>query len=483
MKLKEALSWTFVSVIVRYALKLVGNLTLARLLTPEDFGLSAIVLAVVTGVEAITDVGTRPALIRTHRNDDEWLDTAWTLGVVRGIAIGVVIALAAWPLALFFKDPRLGPMIAATASMSILIGVTSISAVTVVRDLQLKTYGIIEILVAIGGYAVMLGWAWVAPSAWALLSGAVVTTGAFTIASFFAFGSRPIRFRWSRAVLGELTGFGKWVFLSSLMGFFILQGDRFGVARLVSVSAAGLYAIAATWSQSLQMLFGMFLSRLYLPVAAQLWRQLGPGNPRFLALRRSVVVMMVFPYGFAAGFSDTIVNYLYPHIYAGAGPLMAILVGGAWFSTLEYLYNDQLMVAGEPRWRFYAQIASIVAMGGGLVAAAGHYDATHIALIFSGGALVRAMVLITACDRHHLRQMLPDLALTGLFLAIALGVRGACFELAMHISPLAALLVGFVVGAPPASLLAIQGLRRIFALTRDGADAAMTDPAAIPGAA
>lgn len=469
MKLKEALSWTFVSVIIRYAIKLVGNLTLARMLTPEDFGLSAIVLAVVTGIEGITDVGTRPALIRTHRNDSEWLDTAWTLGVVRGIVIGIAIALLAIPLAAFFKEPRLAPMIAATGSMSVLIGVTSVTAITVVRDLQLKAYAVLEIICGIAGYAVMLTWAWVSPSAWALLSGAIVSTGVFTVASYFVFGSRPTRLHWNRPVLAELTGFGKWVFLSSLMGFFILQGDRFGVAKLVSVSAAGLYAIAATWSISLQSVFGMFLSRLYLPVAAQLWRRLGPGNPSFLSLRRSVLAMMIVPYAFAAGCSDAIIGYLYPHLYSGAGPIMAVLVVGGWFSTLEFLYNDQLMVSGEPRWRFYAQIASLVMMAGGLAAAIGDYSAERIALIFSGGALIRAMILMYACDRHRLRQMVPDMALTALFLLLTLIVKWGSFELTARVSTVAVLLTGFVVAAPPASLVAFQALRRIFALTGDGA--------------
>ena len=478
MKLKEALSWTIVSVIIRYAIKLVGNLTLARLLTPEDFGLSAIVLAVVTGIEAITDVGTRPALIRTHRNDDDWLDTAWTLGAVRGIAIAIAIAIAAYPLAHFFEDARLAPMIVATASMSILIGVTSITAITVVRDLQLKHYAILEIVAGVGGYIVMLSWAWFAPSAWALLSGAIISTGIFTVASHFMFGSRPIRLRWNRAVLRELTGFGKWVFLSSLAGFFILQGDRFGVAKLVSVSAAGLYTIAATWAMSLQTVFGMFLSRLYLPVASQLWRRLGPDNPRFLSLRRSVLVMMIVPYAFAAGFSDTIIQYLYPQLYFGAGPIMAILVVGGWFSTLEFLYNDQLMVSGEPRWRFYAQLLSVAAMGVGLVAVGRGFDATIIAFIFSGGAVIRSMVLMLVCDRRHMRQMMPDLALTAIFLLVTVAARGGAAELMAHVSPLVALVTGVIVAAPPASYLAYKGLRGIFALTGGDAEpAAQTAPA------
>ena len=469
--LKTAMFWTLISVIVRYSLKLVGNLTLARLLTPEDFGLTAVVLAVVTGLEAITDVGTKPALIRTHRNDDAWLDTAWTFGVVRGVLIGGAIAIAAVPLAYFFKDMRLAGMIAATGSMSVLIGLTSITSVTVVRDLQLKQLALLEITAAVAGYVVMLTWAWLVPSAWALLSGAVVSTGAFTIASYFAFGRRPIRFRCDSRVLAELLGFGKWVFLASLLGFFIFQGDRISVAKLVSVSAVGLYAIAATWSVALQSVYGMFLSRLYLPVAAQLWRRHGAASAELLSLRRSVLATMFVPFILAAGCADTIINYLYPAIYAGAGPVMSVLVVGAWFGAFEFLYNDQLMISGEPRWRFLAQVASAVLMALCLLLMHGRYSAVNIAITFAAGALVRALILMYACDRLTPGRSLPDLALTGIFIALALAVRLAAHELGSFTPPIGVLIAAALLATPPGLIITHRGLRQILGLAEDDAAA------------
>lgn len=482
MNIKQALSWTILSITTRYAIKLGGNLTLARLLTPEDFGLCAIVLAIVTGVEAITDVGTRPALIRTHRNDDEWLDTAWTIGVVRGAGIAIAIALAAIPLAIFFKDMRLAPMIAVTGSMSLLIGAQSVTSLTTVRDLQLKRYAVIEILDAILGYVVMLTWAWLMPSAWALLSGALFSGAVFTIASFFAFGRRPIRFRWSRPVVDELVGFGKWVFLGSLMGFFIFQGDRFAVARLISVSATGVYTIAFTWAMSLQAIFGMFLGRLYMPVAAKLWRDLGPRNDRFLSLRRSVLAMMIVPFAFAGGFSDIVIQFLYPNIYSGAGPVMAILVIYGWFSTLEFMYNDQLMISGEPRWRFYAQVISMAVMAGLAAISWGNFTPEWIARIFTAGAIVRAVILIYACDRHKLGGMVRDLGITSLFLALTLCLKGVAIELTGYVSTLSALAIGSAVAVPMAALLAFHAMRRIFSLAEEGPGNATPPALAIEGA-
>lgn len=482
MTIKSALQWTFISAALRYLIKLSGNLALARLLTPEDFGLSAIVLAVVTGLETITDMGAKPALIRSGRSDAAWLDTAWTLGLIRGVAVGAAVALAAGPIAWFFGHAQLGPMIAATGTMSVLVGLTSISAVVAVRDLQLKNLAIAEIATAAAGYAVMIAWAWLAPSAWALLSGAVSSTALFTIASFFIFKRRPARLRWDRAVLNELIGFGKWVLLASLLGFVIFQGDRFSVAKLVGVGAAGLYSIAITWALSLQAVFGMFIQRLYLPVSAQLWRGSAAYGAQALSLRRSLQAAMIVPYGFAAGCAPALIAYLYPPAYLEAGPLMAILVVGAWFATLEFIYNDQLMVLGEPAWRFLAQTISVLLIGAGLAASFGAIDTRRIAIIFSAAAALRAAVLLYACERAKLRRMIPDLALTALFGLLAGAVSGASHMLTTRYSALAALILCLVTLAPIGMAIAWRVLPHILRLASEADKPATAAPQPATGA-
>lgn len=466
MKLKSAFSWTLASVFVRYGIKLLGNLTLARLLTPEDFGLTAIVLSVVNGVQMLTDIGTRPALIRSHRTDDDWLDTAWTLGLVRSIAIAAIIVVAAWPLAIFFEDDRLGLMIALSGSMSLLSGLTNISVVMHIRDLQAKQIVLVETAAAIAGYLVMLTWAWLAPSAWALLSGSIVSIGAFTAASFIWLSPRPVRIIWNWDVVRELVGFGKWIFLSSVLGFFILQGDRFGVGKLVGIGAAGVYSIGLTWAMSLRAVFDMLLTRLYMPVIAKMARSSEALTESVSKLRRSVLSAMIIPFAFGFGCAEELIGLLYPNNYASAGPIMQILVVSAWFGVLEFVYNDQLMVNGEPGWLFQAQLTSVAAMAGALWwVASTEVTAIAIAWIFTGGSTIRAAYLLIALDRNDVRRVLPDLAIVALFLGLSVVVDKAASATASYTSPLIAVVVCASLLGPLGLLVATQTLRRIFRFT------------------
>jgi O-antigen/teichoic acid export membrane protein len=372
------------------------------------------------------------------------------------------------PVSHFFHEPRLAPLIALAGTSSMIQAWGNIRSVTALRDLQLREFALLEIVAAILGYAVMLSWAWISPSAWALMGGALSTDAVFAIGSYFAFGRRPIRFCWNREAVAELTGFGKWVLLASMIGFLIFQGDKFGVAKLVGVTAAGLYAIASTWAMSLQTVFGIFLGQLYLPVSAKVWRKYGSGSPEFLSLRRSVLWIMIIPCAAIAGCSDSIIAYLYPPIYASAGPILAILVIGGWFSTQESLYHDQLMVAGEPRWRFYAQLVSLAFVATALLLMGRGVTVEGIALIFSGGAFVRAAFLLCSSDRKAIGNIVPDIAVTVGFVGLTLAIRSASSQFEGSIPPVFALLACAVVAGPPALFLTFRAMKRIFWLT-DGA--------------
>ena len=81
-------------------LRFASNLILAHLLFPGAFGLMGPVLTVLTGLEMISDVGILPSIIQHKRGDDRrFLDTAWTLQVIRGVLLAILGSLLAVPAA------------------------------------------------------------------------------------------------------------------------------------------------------------------------------------------------------------------------------------------------------------------------------------------------------------------------------------------------------------------------------------------------
>src|SRR5687767_9371627 len=89
-------------------LRLVSNMLLSRLLFPEAFGLMTMVNFLVLELSMISDVGILPNIIQHKRGDDPvFLNTAWTIQVLRGSTLLLIGALFAYPLAQFYDQEQL----------------------------------------------------------------------------------------------------------------------------------------------------------------------------------------------------------------------------------------------------------------------------------------------------------------------------------------------------------------------------------------
>jgi O-antigen/teichoic acid export membrane protein len=78
---------------------------LARILAPEDFGLMGIALLVMSTVEAFSQTGFQFALVQKKKDIEEYLNTAWTVMILRGIILFAILFIVAPYVAIFFNEP------------------------------------------------------------------------------------------------------------------------------------------------------------------------------------------------------------------------------------------------------------------------------------------------------------------------------------------------------------------------------------------
>ena len=120
------------------ALRFVGNLILTRYVAPEAFGIMVIVNTFLTGLALFSDIGIGASVIQNKRGDESaFLNTAWTLAVIRGIAIALVASLCAWPAAWFYDQPALLALLPVAALNVVAYGAASMRLVVANRRLQL----------------------------------------------------------------------------------------------------------------------------------------------------------------------------------------------------------------------------------------------------------------------------------------------------------------------------------------------------------
>ena len=393
MRILHAFGWTLTSLVLKFALKLAGNLALARLLSPGDFGVAAIVFSIISGVEALSNAGVLPAVLRSPRTDMAWLNTAWTLQLGRGILVAVVIAAIAPVIAYSLGRPELQFMISVAGLMTLVSSLSSVAALLALRNLDLFRFSICEIISTLIGYAVMLFWAFVSPTAWALLTGGLATAGCMTVLSYFLLPSFKHQLMLDKESRTELLSFGKWVFLGTALGFGMMQGDRIVTAYVLGLEDLGIYFVAVTWASSLQQLIGMVLSRLYLPVASEFRRSAAEPAKKSRRLRGWILCALLIPLAFGSAGSPYLLSMVYPSSFALAGTILSILVIGTWLAIIDSLLTDEMMAAGKPYSRVAAQLISAVFAAFALLLYPWELNVTVIAMLFVSTTALRVVTV------------------------------------------------------------------------------------------
>ena len=246
-KVVRSTFWVASIKITERIFRFVRTIILARLLAPADFGLFGIACLAMNMMDTFTQPGVVAALIQKKEKTEEFLDTAWTIGVIRGTILAILLFVCAPLIGQFFESAEVVPFAKILAIILFLNGLRNIGTVYFTKELDFR-----KTFVSLNGktlinIAVAIPLAFILRSAWALLWAMLAGSVAELIFSYILHPYRP-RLKIDINKLRELLGFGKWIFASSILIFLITQGDDILVGKLLGLTALGFYQMAYTIS-------------------------------------------------------------------------------------------------------------------------------------------------------------------------------------------------------------------------------------------
>jgi O-antigen/teichoic acid export membrane protein len=418
------LGWTSFSYGAGQVLRLLNNVILARLLAPQIFGLMAVVNAIRTGVELLSDVGINQNIVTNPRgHEPQFYDTAWTLQALRGICLAVLCVLLAVPLARFFEYPELAQILPVASLFFVFTGFDSTARGLLQKQLQVSRLVTFEILLAVVTLVAHVGVALITRSVWALVLGSVITGAATLIVSFLLIPGLRNRFIIDPESAAQLIRFGKWVFLSSIVYFFAMNFDRLYFAKQISLSQLGVYGIA----RGLADMISLFVLRssafvLYPAVAAAGLAPIDLRN-RLLRGRRTLLLAAAVAMGIFLAASNLIVGILYDPRYAEAGTILPILCIGVWFGILTLTNDSILMGLARPAYPAISNSAKLLSYVIGVPIAFHYFGFTAAIAVISAGEVVKYVALWALSHKEHLHFGRDDLVLTAVFGVSAVGAR------------------------------------------------------------
>ncbi len=231
-------------VALRWAARLLGFVSLiilARLLEPRDFGLAALAVMIAGILEHLSDFRTDLALIQNPEAARDHYDTAWTLMLIRGLVLAVLMCLVAQPAAAFLEEPGLEPCVYVLAVAVLIESARNIGTVDFFKELTLDREFKLTIISRLCSFTVVVTLAIILRNYWALIAGVVTYRVMLTILSFRMHPYRP-RLHLSR--WREIFGFSKWLWLNGVLQYVAYASDVFVLGKLAGASATGLYSVA-----------------------------------------------------------------------------------------------------------------------------------------------------------------------------------------------------------------------------------------------
>ncbi|MDA2918276.1 lipopolysaccharide biosynthesis protein [Desulfobacterota bacterium AH_259_B03_O07] len=285
--------WVFALRMVQLALNLIRLVVLARILVPKDFGLMGIALLTMATFETFSQTGFRQALIQKKGVIEGYLDSAWTLLVVRGFILFAILFFIAPYAAEFFKAPDT-KLIVQVVGLSILIqSFTNIGVVYFQKELEFNKQFIYELSGTFADFVVAIVAAIIFRNVWALILGFLAGSITRCFVSYIIHSYRPkLSLKFSKAI--ELWGFGKWVAGSSILIFLITQGDDIFVGKLLGATALGFYQMAYRISNMPATEITHVISQVTFPTYSKLQDNLPKLREAYLKVLK-VTVLLSFP--------------------------------------------------------------------------------------------------------------------------------------------------------------------------------------------
>ena len=340
-------------------LRLASNLILTRLLFPEAFGVMAMVSVFLMGLAMFSDVGVGPAIMQSKRGDDpDFLNTAWTIQIIRGVGLWLVACALTWPMAVYFGEPDLIYYLPVAALTQLILGFTPTRYETANRHLRAGRVTLLDMGTQVVGVVTAIALAWMLQSVWALvISGVLSAIAQVVLFDLFLPGERN-RFRWESPAAQELIHFGKWVFLSTIAGFAIGQADKVVIGGWLSTHDFGIYNIGFFWASFPFMMGSVVVRKVMIPI----YRESPPGESRenFLRLRRmrmlataGMIAMAMVP----AFLGHWLIGLLYDPRYIAAGGMVVLISVAQIPAIIGVTYDQAALAAGDSR-RFFVLAAT-----------------------------------------------------------------------------------------------------------------------------
>lgn len=320
-KAVKGVGWSATDAFLSYGIGLVIGIVLARLLSPDEYGLIGLTSIFVVVMESIVDSGFSVSLIRKKEVSDDDYNTMFITNLVLSLVMYVILFFCAPIIARFFDRPELIALVRVMGCLIVIQALSIVQYTVLTKRIDFKTKtkasfiaalisGTIGIGMALGGYGV-----------WALVGQRLSKELVYTVCLWFFNRWRP-RFSFSNDSLRYMWGFGWKMLVSSLLDRIWAQMYQVVVGKFYNPSTLGQYTKGKEYPSFLSVNFQTIIGRVTYPVLAEVQDD----KKRMLSAYRRIIKNTMFV---------TVISVI--SLGAVSEPFIYCLIGPQWNQAASFM--------------------------------------------------------------------------------------------------------------------------------------------------
>ena len=354
-KVVQGGAWISSLKIIGKVFSLIRLIIIGRILAPSDFGLMGIALLTMSALETFSTFGFRQALIQKKENIDNYLDAAWTVLIIRGFVVFIIVYLVAPYVAFFFHTPEVKPIIQVLGLVTFLQTFANIGVIFFNKELEFDKVFIYRFAGISTNFIVAVAAAIILRSVWALVLGLLAEK---IVSIVFSYLIHPYRPHLSKDITKakELFGFGRWILGSSIFVFVGEHIDDIFVGRVLSAMALGFYQMAYRISNMLETEITQVISSITFPAYAKIQdKQSRLQKAYFRIMRLTIAISLPITVGMvllAPEFTQIFLSVKWmPMVTA-----MQLLAVAGLIKSIVSTGSPLFVGSGYPKYEFFMQL-------------------------------------------------------------------------------------------------------------------------------
>ncbi|MBE7473843.1 MAG: colanic acid exporter [Anaerolineae bacterium] len=240
-KTLKGVAWITFAQIIKQVLQYGILIVLTRLLSPQEFGLVAMIVVFTGFIEMFRELGLGAALVQNQQVKDIHYTSVFWLNLVTGLVLTGLTFIAAPLIAMFYDEPRLTPL---TSLVAVDFFITSLSithGTILSRSMQFRLLAFVDIMAAGIAGAVAITLAMTGYGVWSLIWRTLINSIVETLILWRVSNWRP-RWLFDRAAVTELLGFSSNLLAFNVLNYWVRNGDNLLIGKFIGTAELGIYA-------------------------------------------------------------------------------------------------------------------------------------------------------------------------------------------------------------------------------------------------